>query len=248
MFTRKEILEIAKNQLAKDYNCLSSDFDKSKNTIVPNNLVEGRRIYSHDGCFLKMICFRGTAVISTAPEAMPWFEENILNRQAAWLFNYPKLNWINDKLREYEHEIGDIHIYYLPNAELLDCKPIAEVKWYEQEDILQFKGDDRFGEAFAFQKTFPDVLAVAAMDGDKIMGMAGASADSSTMWQIGIDVMPEYRGRGIGTYLVTLLRNEIFMRDKVPFYSTAQSHFHSQNIALNAGFYPAWAELYSRKI
>ena len=46
-----------------------------------------------------------------------------------------------------------------------------------------------------FDKNRPDMLAVAAIDGDKIMGMAGASADNKTMWQIGIDVLPKYRGQ-----------------------------------------------------
>ena len=110
---------------------------------------------------------------------------------------------------------------------------------------MQFKKDDRFEEAFAFDKNHPDVLAVAAFDGDNIMGIAGASADSKTMWQIGIDVLHEYRGRGIGTNLVTLLKNEILKRGKIPFYGTVESHIHSQNIAVNAGFFPAWAELYS---
>ena len=81
---------------------------------------------------------------------------------------------------------------------------------------------------------------------DKIIGMAGASADSETMWQIGIDVLPEYRGRGIGTNLVTLLKNEVLKRGKIPFYGTVESHLNSQNIAISAGFFPAWAELYSK--
>lgn len=92
------------------------------------------------------------------------------------------------------------------------------------------------------------MLAVAAFDGDKIMGMAGASADSKNMWQIGIDVLPEYRSKRIGRSLVALLKNEILRRGKVPFYSTSGSHFHSQNIAINSGFFPIWAELYSKRI
>lgn len=36
------------------------------------------------------------------------------------------------------------------------------------------------------------------------MGMAGASEDSKTMWQIGIDVLPEYSGRGIVANLTIL--------------------------------------------
>jgi hypothetical protein len=77
------------------------------------------------------------------------------------------------------------------------------------------------------------------------MGMAAASADSETLWQIGIDVLPSFRGLGLGTALVSLLTAEVLRRDKVPFYGTAGSHFHSQNIAINAGYFPAWAELYS---
>ena len=127
-------------------------------------------------------------------------------------------------------------------------EPITNVRCYGYEDILKFENDDRFGEAFAFDKNHLDMLAVAAFDGDNIIGMAGASADSKTMWQIGIDVLPKYRGRGIGTNLVSLLKNEILKRGKIPFYGTVESHLCSQNIAVSAGFFPAWAELYSKTI
>lgn len=246
MYTKTETLQIAKAQLALDYNCQLPDFEKERNTIVENNLIEGRRIYDNDGCFFKLLCFGGKAIISTSPMMMPWCKEKLQNRDAAWIFEYPKLRAIDKKLNEFGHEIADIHHYYLPNADGTWIEPISSVKWYETEDILQFENDDRFGEAFAFDENHPDILAVAAFDGDNIMGMAGASADSKIMWQIGIDVLPEYRGRGIGTNLVILLKNEILKRGKIPFYGTVDSHFHSQNIAVSAGFFPIWAELYSK--
>ncbi|WP_169911709.1 hypothetical protein [Clostridium oryzae] len=46
MLTKTDILQIARNQLALDYNCMPSDLDKSKkyeNTIVPNELIKGRQ-------------------------------------------------------------------------------------------------------------------------------------------------------------------------------------------------------------
>lgn len=245
MYTKTEIIKIAKEQLAKDYSCQVSDFEKDKNTVVENKLVEGRRVYDNDGCFLKLLCFGGTAIISTSPMMMPWCEEKLLNRDSAWLFEYPKLRAIDKKLNEFGHEIADIHQYYLPNPDMQILEPNISVKWYEAQEISQFQDDDRFGEAFACDENHPDMIGVAAFDGDNIMGMAGASADSETMWQIGIDVLPEYRGRGIGTKLTILLKNEILKRGKIPFYGTVQSHFHSQNIAINAGFFPVWAELYS---
>lgn len=245
MYTKNEIIQIAKTQLALDYSCQVSDFENEKNTIVERKLLDGRRIYNNDGCFLKILCFSGRAIISASPEIIPWCKEKLQNRAAEWLFEYPKLRTIDEKLQEFKHQIADIHHYYLPNPTMTKIEPAFSIKWFEREEIKQFENDERFEQAFVFDKNHPDVLAVAALDGDRIMGMAGASADSKTMWQIGIDVLPEYRGRGIGTSLTALLKNEILKRGKVPFYGTVESHFHSQNIAINAGFFPAWAELYS---
>ncbi|OOM76451.1 hypothetical protein CLPUN_26830 [Clostridium puniceum] len=247
MYTKTDILKIAKEQLALDYNCRLSDFEKVKNTVVKNKPIEGRRIYNSDGCFLKILCFGGRAIVCTSPLIMLWCGEKLININGAWFFEYGNLREIDNKLQEFGHEIADIHHYYLPNDNLLSIQPITNVKWYEKEELLQFEDDNRFKEALAFDKNHPDVLAVAAFDGDNIMGMAGASADSKNMWQIGIDILPQYRGRGIGTNLVTQLKNEILNRGKIPFYGTVESHFYSQNIAVSSGFFPAWAELYSKQ-
>lgn len=250
MYTKAEILNIAKKQFALDYNCRLSDFEKEGNTITENKLLEGRRIYESDGCFLKIICIGGKAIICGDEKLKPWLEEKLLKRDACWLFDFNKLRMIDNKLREFGHEIATTPHYYLPNpgttSEVVPNFP--SIKWFEQHDILQFKNDDRFDEAFVFDDNYPDVLGVAALDGDKIMGMAGASADSETMYQIGINVLPEYRGRGLGSNLVTLLKQELLKRGKVPFYGTAESHINSKNIAINAGFFPAWAELYSKTV
>lgn len=248
MITKKDILQIAKTQLALDFNCKVSDFEKDCNTIVQNTINSDSRIYNNDGSFFKILCFGARATIFASPLIIQWCEERLGNADAAWLFEYSKLRAIDNKLHEFGHEIADIHQYYLPNTDINEVKPMHSVKWFEQDDIQQFRNDIRFTEAFAFNEKTPDILAVAAYDGDNIMGMAGASADSKTMWQIGIDVLPEYRGKGIGTNLVSLLKKEVLRRGRVPFYGTVQSHFYSQNIALNAGFFPAWAELYSEII
>ena len=79
------------------------------------------------------------------------------------------------------------------------------------------------------------------------MGMAGCSADTLLLWQIGIDVLPEYRGRGIATTLVTLLRDEVFRRGAIPYYGTSLSNLGSWKTALASGFVPAWVETESRE-
>ncbi|SFB02299.1 GNAT family N-acetyltransferase [Clostridium frigidicarnis] len=248
MYTKTEILSIAKKQLALDYNCQLSDFEKEGNIITENKLLDGRRIYESDGCFLKIITIGGRAIICADVKIRPWLEEKILKRDASWLFDFPNLRAIDNKLREFGHEIDQMPHFYLPNPLTCEVKPLTTIKWFKKEEIIQFEGDSRFEEAFGFDDNYPDVLGVAAFDGDTIMGMAGASEDSKNLYQIGINVMPEYRGTGIGTNLVALLKQELLNSGKVPFYGTAVSHINSKNVAINAGFFPAWAEVYSRKL
>lgn len=69
-----------------------------------------------------------------------------------------------------------------------------------------------------------DVLAVGAYDGGKLIGLAGCSADCEEMWQIGIDVLPDYRRQGVASALTSRLAAEILQRGKVPFYCAAWSN------------------------
>ncbi|MGL5415541.1 MAG: GNAT family N-acetyltransferase [Clostridium sp.] len=230
-----------------DYGCKISDLEVTKNTVILKSLKEGRRMNCGDNYLLKILCFGERAVVSISKELIPFFEEKLENYDANWLFNFPVLRSIDKKLGEFGHEIADIHHYYLPLREIEEVKEITKVRWYEKEEIIKFKGDNRFNEAFAFNEDYPDVLAVAALDGEEIIGMASASRDSEEMWQIGIDVMKDHRGKGIGTNLVSLLKNEIIKRGKIPFYSTIESNIYSQTIAIKTGFIPVFAELYSRE-
>jgi len=66
-----------------------------------------------------------------------------------------------------------------------------------------------------------DVFGVGAYDKDKLIGLAGCSADCERMWQIGVDVLPEYRRKGITDALTSRLAIEILERGKVPFYCSA---------------------------
>lgn len=108
---------MAKKQLALDYNCQLSDFEKEGNTITENVLIDGRRTYESDGCFLKILCMEGKAIIYADEKIRPWIEEKLLNKDASWLFDYGNLRTIDNKLREFGHEIKN---FYLPNQVIAD--------------------------------------------------------------------------------------------------------------------------------
>ena len=56
MADKRKIIDIAKEQLALDYNCNKKDFDKDENTIVLNDLVEGRRIKASEDSYFRAVC------------------------------------------------------------------------------------------------------------------------------------------------------------------------------------------------
>jgi predicted GNAT family acetyltransferase len=63
------------------------------------------------------------------------------------------------------------------------------------------------------------------------------------MWQIGVDVLPEYRRKGIASAMTGRLALEILERGKVPFYCCAWSNVKSARNAIKSGFRPAWVEM-----
>ena len=97
--------------------------------------------------------------------------------------------------------------------------PAFPVRWFGEKELGQFYGDPRFPNAIldSYHPERPDRLAVCAYDGERIMGMAGCSEDAPGWFQIGIDVEPEYRSRGVATGLVSLLKERILEEGGIPF-------------------------------
>ncbi|WP_442871469.1 GNAT family N-acetyltransferase [Caproiciproducens sp.] len=93
-----------------------------------------------------------------------------------------------------------------------------------------------------------DALAVAAYDRGKLIGLAGCSADCEAMWQIGVDVLPEYRRKGVASALTSRLAIEAIHRGKVPFYCAAWSNIRSVRNAIKSGFRPTWIEMTAKSI
>ncbi|MBE5876200.1 MAG: hypothetical protein E7290_04875 [Lachnospiraceae bacterium] len=60
-----------------------------------------------------------------------------------------------------------------------------------------------------------------------------------------INVTEEGRGKGIGAYVTSALKDEVLKRGIVPTYATVESHIKSQQVAFRAGFEPAFYELFS---
>lgn len=249
MFSNEKIINIVKEQLAIECNCLPEDFDKRENIISLPALHENRRKFADKPFFFKMVSMGGNAVISADKRLHDWLADFTGEQTGHGLFEHTKLREIDKHLEGHDKQLFQTHHMFLPLGPSMTHRANIEVKWFEQDDIHQFYGDKKYPNALCahFTPERPDMLAVAAMEGREIIGMAGASADTPLMWQIGIDIKDEYRGKGIGTQLVLLLKEEIICRGRIPYYGTSLSNIHSWKIALNCGFRPAWIEVETKE-
>lgn len=68
------------------------------------------------------------------------------------------------------------------------------------------------------------------------------------MWQIGVDVLPEYRRQGLASALTSRLATEILNKGIVPFYCCAWSNIGSIRNAFASGFRPAWVQVTAKTI
>lgn len=246
----KQIENRIKTQLALELNCKPEDFSREENLVTPGILHEKRRMFSEKQSFLQMVTFGCNTVISADERIRPWLSDWAKDKKGFTLFEQPGFFELETELRKCGQKMAPTHHMFMPMPDLMVMETDLTVRWLEQRDLTPFYGRKEFPNALCdrFHPERPDVLAVIALDGDRIMGMAGCSADSPEMWQIGIDVLPEYRGRGIGRTLVTLLRNETFRRGAIPYYGTSLSNIPSWKTALSSGFLPAWIEVESHPI
>jgi GNAT superfamily N-acetyltransferase len=90
-----------------------------------------------------------------------------------------------------------------------------------------------------------DVIAACAVKNNRIIAIAGASNDSDIMWQVGIDVLPEFRNEGIGSTLVSILTDEITALGKLPYYSCQPSNIASIKTAVACGYTPMFTEIFA---
>lgn len=240
--TKQDIYAATYRQLALDMSCTEDDITGSKNVYCGKKYLEGRRLFDNDKSPLNVLCINNKTVFSGDDDIVSWCREKFDSVTGGWFTSHSNLRELDIKLNETGHRILNTHCFFLPDGRT-KVEDSPYVRWYEKEELERFRGDERFSQALNFEPLRPDELAVTAEKDGHIFAMAGVSSDSELLWQIGINVLPEARGEGMGKYLVTLMKNEVLRRGKVPFYGCHFSHSISQRIAIGAGFMPVWSEI-----
>lgn len=239
----KEILHTAMKQSAIDANCNAADFYAEKNIIVESVINENARKYLNLPLPCNLISYGNNIVASIQEEYREIVTSYINKYPIEHCFETPNMHVLNDELQKYGLRICFMAEYFLPDVNCLkELKCDYELKILHKKDFADLYKPE-WGNALCEKRQELDVLGVAAYDGDKMIGLAACSADCDSMWQIGVDVLPEYRRKGIASALTSKLALEILKEGKVPFYCAAWSNLKSVRNAIKSGFRPAWIEL-----
>lgn len=241
--TNEQIKQIAMQQSAIDTNCNAEDFTCGENvvTISKENASARKDITLPQVCNLVSY---GNNIVATISEEYRDIVTNYINKYPVeHCFETPNMYILDDAFQKSGYRVCFMAEYFLPDVRALTVLPCDyEVRILQAEDFKDLY-IAQWSNALCETRKELDVLGVGAYHDGKLIGLAACSADCETMWQIGVDVLPEYRRKGIASALTSRLALEILERGKVPFYCCAWCNLKSARNAIRSGFRPAWVEM-----
>lgn len=235
MINKKDMMDCVQNQLAIDYNCSPDDFLEDGFIFTKAKKIDGRRALPWVTPRLEMVTMGHGVVINASEDVLPHIRKYLEGKTRFEAFCMPYVYGINP--------------YFLPDVGKIVSlvKPEGfEFEMVEKENIQKLF--EIIGIPYEKNSERPIMLVALAKYQDKFIGMATSSADCKTMWQIGVDVLESYRGKGLATALVNMLTLEILNRGFIPYYSTDCSNVLSQHVAISAGYFPAWSHCYRTRL
>ncbi len=241
--TNQEIMDIALKQSAWDLQCGEEDFFKKEPVVVISKPEARKKKFMPELNVCELVTYGTNVVASVAPELKEIVEDYLKDKDPERAFETPGILQLENALAPFGYGIAYMGQDYLPRVELISDLPCPfEMRVLEKGEFEHLYTDD-FSNALCEKRKHLDVLCVAAYDREKEIALAGCSSDGEEMWQIGIDVMKDYRHQGIAAALTSRLAIEILKRGKVPFYGCAWANVKSQRNAVKCGFRPAWASM-----
>ena len=263
----EEMKNIVLEQSAKDMMCDKNDFLKNEITVVSmaedeKSQNRGNKKSIPDVLFCNFVYFGKSLVctcdLKVASQIQNLLENDLDKKEIYRAFEPNFIYKLNEVLFPFERKINCMANFCLPRNDFLDFSVSSvkqynfEYKFFYDKEISSLYDEKGFDSALDYgscisenPKIRKDKIALVAYVDDKIVGIAACTDDCDSMWQIGIDVVPEFRGKNIASFLVNKLSHKIFEKGKIPYYCTAWSNISSRNTAIKAGFKPAWVEIAS---
>lgn len=227
MLDRTEILDIAREYVAGRWNCRLDDLNKNGIIFAVNEKMPSP--------LLEIGTMGQATVVSVSSTLLTKVKELFVHKTRDEIFECPL--------------VYGQSIYYVPDDKILKRRQFPsdfEYELLQGPEIQKLNGIKGFENSLAFDENgvTPTCIVLYAMKNQEIVALAGASAESDRMWELGVDVKPEYRKNGLASALVSNLACTILERGIVPFYCASVTNVGSQAAAYRSGFMPCWVSTY----
>lgn len=240
---QEEIIKIALHQSALDLNCQAHDFLKKEDVIVLSKPNPQARRYLKLPFYCQLVTYGHNVVASVHKDFQAEVKQYLKAHPRYQAFETPYLLELNQLLNTKGMQVYFMAEYFLPDLEVLKPLPCPyPTKILHPEDFEDLYTSD-WSNALCQDRRHLDILGIGAYDKDRLIGLAACSMDCEEMWQIGVDVLADYRHQGIASSLTSILALEIIKYGKVPFYCCAWSNIASKRNANHVGFRTAWTEI-----
>jgi GNAT superfamily N-acetyltransferase len=232
MMDKNRILDSIYNYIAGEMNCTTEDLQRNGIVFIKDS--------SKEEPYVKILSINDTDIITTS--------EGMFNLVSGELDGR-----IRDELYECNYVFGQT-LHYIPDLrEMTSVQYPGEFKFelLVDEEVHKLAGLEGFENSLAFDENgyTPTCIVLYAREGDRIIGLAGASYENDELREVGVDVLKEYRGKGLASLLVRNLTVEILKREKISFYSASVTNIASQAVAIRSGYMPLWTDSFgTRKI
>ncbi len=242
--TNKEIMKVAMEQSALESGCKAGDFLQKKNIIVKSVKNAGARKYLELPFICDFTSYGNNIVASVNADLWNIAEKYLNSYPTERMFETPVLHLLDDDIRPYGARVCFQSAYYLPDVNKLTGGSVKyELRVLNQDDFQELYTKE-WSYALCQKRKELDVLGVGAYGKDgNLVGLAACSEDCEKMWQIGVDVLPDYQREGIASELTKRLAWEILGRDRVPFYRSPWCNIKSSRNAIKSGFRLSWCQM-----
>ena len=217
------MIEKIKRYIANKYECDISELDKKGLNVIKNN-QENK---------IKMLLFYDLILVSSSDNMYELVKEKLDNKNVYEIFEFPL--------------VYGQSIYFIPDLKRITNQQEIEgltFKFFD-DNTDEINLTSGFENAITFEngKCISEI-AYCAYDGDKIVGVAGADKRNDDIWEVGIEVLPEYRKDGLATVLTKNLTLKILEKGIVPIWCASSTNIGSQAVANRSNYIPLWFETF----
>ena len=246
-------LSIVKKVLAADFGCEREDFEKEGVFIHRFAQSEGARRFTAPKKPFDIVTMGRGVVISCGLERLGWADAHLCRLKRNDFFTGPTISAINEYIKPDGQVMSEPKLKYICTDEIFKpSEPVehVEIQLVQGQELLDLYKDERFPNSLGSYPAprLPMAVAAVARCNGEIAGIAAVCDESDTMWQVGVDTLPEYRRRGIGKSTVSAVTQFVLDKGIVPYYSTLENNEFSRALAASLGYKTAWIEVYCRDI